>query len=103
MASYQTAEPHLTLHANVCPMWHIFRFFIYTFKIPTLKSLNFSKENIKFVHSQKWDCVKPVVIILLHCRIYNSFVVSNTEVWNFYKEDKHLNEIINAGIHVNIT
>ena len=27
MASYQTAASHVTLHANVCPMWHIFKFF----------------------------------------------------------------------------
>jgi len=33
--------------------------------------------------------------------LYNCFILSNTEVWNFYKEDKHLSENINTGITVN--
>jgi hypothetical protein len=27
MALYYIAASHLTLHASVCPMWHIFKFF----------------------------------------------------------------------------
>jgi len=33
--------------------------------------------------------------------LYNCFVLRNTEVWNFYKEYKHLSENINRGFLVN--